>query len=130
MITPVRCVRLGAGFEGFEVVVIFRPTDIAGMSIRNENIPFIHRAWLGWSTRLDGYVVRKGVCPSLKLVPLWWSTLLLEAPNTFDHLRVWDRFANNCLFKKSVEKLATRARGSSVEAEGEFIKVVVKVFSG
>ena len=60
---------------------------------------------------------------------LWWSTLLLTAPNTFDHLRVWDRFANNCLFKKSVEKLATGARGSSVEAEGEFIKVVVKVFS-
>ncbi|MDA3925789.1 MAG: sodium/solute symporter, partial [Kiritimatiellae bacterium] len=28
---------------------------------------------------------------------IWWSTLLLAAPNAFNHLRVWDRFTNNCL---------------------------------
>ena len=73
--------------------------------------------------RAMGYSLRSSWCH------MWWFALLLAAPNAFDHLGVWGRFDSNCLLEKSVEKFAAGARGSSIEAKGELVKVVVKMLS-
>ena len=75
------------------------------------------------SNGLRGYALRSSG------YHMWWFAFLVATPNAFDHLSVWYRFSSNCLLKKSVEKFAAGARGSSVEAEGELVKVVVKMLS-
>ena len=69
-----------------------------------------------------------GVYRSLKLV-LHVVVRLAWPPNAFGHLGIGNRFDNNCLLDKAVEEFAAGARCPSVEAKGEFIKVVVKVLS-
>ncbi|MDA3923650.1 MAG: hypothetical protein PF904_03005, partial [Kiritimatiellae bacterium] len=44
-----------------------------------------------------GILVSMGYALDSSWCHIWWSTLLLAAPNAFNHLRVWDRFTNNCL---------------------------------
>jgi len=73
-------------------------------------------------------VVIMGVYRSLKLV-LHVVVRLAWPPNAFGHLGIGNRFDNNCLLDKAVEEFAAGARCPSVEAKGEFIKVVVKVLS-